>query len=235
MSTLRKPPFWATTLTIAGVGVLCTLGTWQLHRLEWKENLLERINAYDSGELKQIPTRDLTPENEFLKGQLKGRFIFEQEIALKPRTREGEPGVHVITPFLLDDGSTILINRGWAPLDYRLGGGSSVILRTRDVILRVPDEPNMFVPENIPARNEWYALNIKEISEAKNLESPRPVIGNLLPAEEEANNDSYPDPKALKIHLNNNHLQYAMFWYTMALVMIAVFVLRFIKPLRKAD
>ncbi len=230
MTNLRKPPFWATTLTIMGISILGTLGTWQLHRLEWKEDLLTRINEQDQTPLAPLSAADLTPENEFLKGRLNGQYAFEKEIAVQPRTNEGTPGVHVITPYILNDGNTVLINRGWAPLGYDLktpAARSSI-----DVIIRKPAKPNIFVPKNTPEKDQWYALDIDAIAATKNIANPLPVLGYVL-NDTDAENTSYPDATALKIHINNNHLQYAFFWYAMAIVMLIVYGIRFIKPVKK--
>lgn len=231
MTAMRKPPFWATALTVAGVSVLCTLGTWQLQRLEWKEGLLTKINAHDDGALSALSVSDLTPENEFLKGRLNGRYLFDKEITLQPRTHDGKPGIHVITPFVLENANTILINRGWVPLDTQWSQDPQ---NTLDVILRVPKRPNKFVPNNTPEQGEWYALDVEQIAKAKALNDPLVVIGNLLP-DQNVDQQQLPDPSALTINLNNNHLQYAIFWYTMALTMITIYVLRFLKPVRKPD
>lgn len=232
MSTFRKPPFWASTLTVIGVGVLCSLGTWQLHRLEWKEDLLARIHEQDQTPLTQLSATSLTPENEFLKGRLSGQYLFEKEIALQPRTNEGTPGVHIITPYILEDGNTVLINRGWAPLDYAVktpaASPSSV-----DVIIRKPAKPNIFVPKNMPEEDEWYALDIDAIATAKKIKNRLPVLGYVLD-NTDGENASYPDATALKIHINNNHLQYAFFWFAMAVVMLIVYGVRFIKPVKKS-
>ncbi len=229
MSSFKKPPLAATALTVIGVAVLCTLGTWQMQRLEWKENLIERINAYDESEMQDLSVNDLIADNEFMKGRLRGKFLFEKEITLKPRTHDGKPGIHVITPLALDQGSTILVNRGWVPLDTSWNQHKDDGI---NVILRVPREPNMFVPPNTPDKGEWYSLDIEQIATAKDLNNPLEVTAYLLSGQE---NGAFPNVDALKIELNNNHLQYAIFWYTMALVMLAVYVLRFIKPVRKPD
>jgi len=61
---------------------------------------------------------------------------------------------------------------------------------------------------------------------------PISVLGYVL-NDTDAENTSYPDATALKIHINNNHLQYAFFWYAMAIVMLIVYGIRFIKPVKK--
>ena len=226
---LRKPPFWASSLTVCGVAVLGTLGTWQLQRLQWKEDLVARINSYKDSEIRTLSVNDLTADNEFMKGRLIGHFDYSREIAIKPRTYDGTPGVHIITPFILENNSTILINRGWGPNDYTVGK-SEEAASSVNVIIRVPQKPNMFVPPNLPDQNEWYALNIEQIGQTKGLQAILPVTGYQL--DEKVRETEPPYAHALEIRLNNNHLQYALFWYTMAVIMIGVFVLRFLKPVK---
>jgi surfeit locus 1 family protein len=43
-----------------------------------------------------------------------GQWNYGQESVLSGRTRNGAPGVHIVTPMVLRDGRTeILVNRGW--------------------------------------------------------------------------------------------------------------------------
>ena len=74
-----KIPFWATIFTTLGVIALCTLGTWQIQRLAWKEDIINKLdNAYEN----PVKNPDLSELNEddFIYAEINGRFLFEKSI-----------------------------------------------------------------------------------------------------------------------------------------------------------
>ena len=59
-------------------------------------------------------------EYEYRKVYAKGHYRHDQEILLGPRTRgDGNAGYFVITPFERDNGTTILVKRGWISPDKK--------------------------------------------------------------------------------------------------------------------
>ena len=221
-----KLPFWATTLTLLGVLILCSLGTWQLYRLEWKTELLQTIEseyAKDASSILIAPEK-LNETLNMTRGSIKGRFLHDKAIAISPRTHEGEPGYHILTPLKTVSGTHILINRGWVPLDKKETYSRSNGTQTITGLFRTPGRPNIFVPKNTPEKDQWHRIDLAQISSEKGLEPLAPVI---LYAENE--DESLPMATAIKPKPNNNHLQYALFWYAMACALIGVYWLRFIK------
>ena len=225
-----KLPFWATFFTLAGLCVLIALGTWQLQRLEWKEGLLHKIESRSAEEFTAFKTADFVPENEFSKGEITGRFLNDKEFLITPRTHDGKPGMHVITPFQMQGSSTvILVNRGWTALDQTFEPANSSIVDVAGMVRTVP-EPNIFTPNNTPEQDSWYWVDLEAVKIAKDIQNLAPVMLYEIDLTEGAHGTIYPDPNALQIHLNNNHLQYAFFWFAMAGVLLIVYGLRFLKP-----
>ncbi|MEM7650744.1 MAG: SURF1 family protein [Pseudomonadota bacterium] len=220
-----KLPFWATFFTALGVCILCALGSWQLQRLEWKEDLLAKIAAKEES-FRQFSIANLSPENEFTKGEISGTLLFDKQIQLQPRTLDGTPGVHIITPLKLNSGETILVNRGWAPLGYEEQETRSKTVKLAGMIRTIP-EPNIFIPENIAESDSWYWVDLEALSTSKDLKNLMPVMLYEIDLTNGDDAGLYPNASALEIHLNNNHMQYALFWFSMAGVLIAVFILRF--------
>jgi len=159
----------------------------------------------------------------FIRGFAEGLYRHQDEIRIMPRTYKGEIGAHIITPFELLDNHILLVNRGWVPA----GQNSDYIKPEEPLILTgtayKPEKPNRFVPENDPAQNQWYRLDPEEIAAAKNLEVVLPYV---LYAEE---GYRMPVSAATKWELPNNHRGYAIFWFTMALVLSVIYYLRFIR------
>lgn len=224
-----KLPFWGTFFTVLGMLVCCSLGIWQLQRLEWKSTLLAEIDsAYAADpmafELNYYNLSGLPPEKNFVRGFVRGRFLNDRAVAIGPRTHEGLSGYHIITPFETTDNYTILVNRGWVPVDmkdggYALPGG----IATLTGIARRPPPPGMFTPQNDPERNDWYGLVPEEIALAKHLNGLLPYI-------------LYPDsagaggfPAAVEpLRPVNNHRSYAVFWFVLAVLLPIIAILRFL-------
>ncbi len=233
-------PFWATVWTIVSLAILCALGTWQIQRLSWKTEIVEKIErAYEQDSANNplnyaiLMSEPETADSFFKRGVVTGTFMHEQEILIAPRTHKGAPGYHVITPLQMEKGGIILVNRGWAPLNSLNDIKRPKDLGTITGIIRQPEKPNMFVPQNKPDTNKWYRLNIDEIVRHFGLTK---VVPSILYEEKNTlqglDTWSYPLPQNEKKMPRNNHLQYAIFWFSMALILMIIYYFRF---LRKPD
>jgi surfeit locus 1 family protein len=101
-------------LTIVFAMVCTRLGFWQLDRLEerrtWNSHLEQRLAAAPIA-VTALPA-DSTA-GHYRRVSAHGRFDFERQVALATRSFQGSPGVHLLTPLRLDDGATVMVNRGW--------------------------------------------------------------------------------------------------------------------------
>ena len=181
----------------------------------------------------------LGADDLFRRGYVEGVFLHDLEVHIQPRVHEGTVGYHVVTPLRLLGGhdDVLLINRGWVPVDAEFPEGAQVDRKEGCVkvlgMLRHAPVDSSFVPENTPAKELWFRLDSVEIGAVRNITGLWPVV---LYAEEErllggvnAAYD-YPVSAATRISPNNNHAQYAFFWFAMAAAMVAVYVFRFIVP-----
>ncbi len=224
-----KPPVWASILTITGVLILCGLGSWQFQRLQWKTDILAQIDtAYAKDpmdfELTGSNLAELEDDTLFVRGFAEGLYLHDKEIAIGPRTSEGTPGYHIITPFETLDNHIILVNRGWVPMDYK----SMDIVRPDEPMIitgtaRKPERINPFVPKNMPEQDQWFRLEPESIAAAKGL---APVMPYILYVESD---DRFPHALDTAWRPNNNHLSYALFWFSMAGILLIIFYLRFIR------
>ena len=104
-------------ITILGLlAIACfRLGFWQLDRRQ--ERLAE--NDWVASQLSEEPTTSLGDISElqdwvYRKARIEGRFLNQHSIVLRNRSHVNQPGLHIVTPMVLADGSgTILIDRGW--------------------------------------------------------------------------------------------------------------------------
>ncbi len=225
----------ATVLTVCGVSILFTLGSWQLQRLEWKQGLLDELRAVYAVD---ASSHDLFPDladgpDGWARGFLSGTYLQDKFLLIGPRTEDGEAGYHLLVPMRIErDGREhyILINRGWVPQDAEIGSRGDVQVTVSGLAQGVPDA-NSFVPENVPEKEDWFRYDLEQMAKARDVPSFLPVI---VFAEEENPSlkfsegvEPYPVSAALKPDLPNNHLQYAIFWFTMGFILCVFYVLRF--------
>jgi surfeit locus 1 family protein len=215
------------------LAILLTLGTWQLERKAWKEDLLAAIDARAFGQPVPAPPESAWPswspaKDEFRRVQLSGTFLHDREIRLHGLTEErrGQPlqGFYVFTPLRLPDGAIVMVNRGFVPTALRdtarrpegqLPGEVSVT-----GLLRNPEQRGWFVPPNDPARDEWFVRSLAEMAEARGLARVAPFY---VDADKSPNPGGWPRGGQTRINLPNNHLGYALTWFGIAGTLVGVF------------
>ena len=223
-----RPFLWLTILTLLALLVLIGLGSWQLHRLHWKNELISRFEARSAADAIAIPTVNADLDDlEFRSLALDGVFRHDKETFLTGRTYEGNAGFHVVTPFLLSDGRTILVNRGWVSEDYRdpakrvfsqIDGRTSVA-----GILRRPGVKGYFVPENEPENGFWFTLVPSQINQHLGL-GDTAIDQFYADALRTSDVVTLPIAAKTKLNLRNAHLSYAMTWYGIALALLGVYL-----------
>ena len=221
-----KLNFWMTVCAVPAMAVLIGLGTWQLDRLEWKQGLIAQRTA--GIEAPPMPIAEIPTDwrsAEFRRIRLKGRFLHDREMLVVSKTFRGRPGYHVVTPLTLVDGAIVLINRGWIPLELkeaetRLQGQPAGVIALEGV-LRGAGRPSPWTPDNDPAKGVWYYLDLAAMAGQAKLAGLRPYVIEAGPA---ANPGGYPVGGQTRTALTNNHLQYAITWYALAVALLAVYI-----------
>ena len=220
--------------SLIALAILIGLGTWQLQRKAWKEDLLQQIETRAYGEPGAIlPESEWAgwraDQDEFRKVRVTGTFLHDLEAhvyGLAPGTRQGAPlqGYYIITPLRLATGGIVMINRGFVPTDLKSPATRSQSQPQGEVtitgLVRAPESRNIFTPNDDPARNLWFARNPQAIAQARGLENVAPF---LIDADATPNPGGWPRGGQTPLTLPNNHLQYAVTWYGIALTLIAVF------------
>jgi len=234
-----KIPLLATFLTICGIIVLCSLGTWQLQRLEWKTGILNALEAAKQRSaaptltIEEIAALAANPDDTALIRNvfLRGRWLHGKEIALGPRTWKGKTGFHILTPMELESGGVALVNRGWVPADKKdAAQRPESLVPAEDAmamgILRRPGKASFFVPDNAPQSEQWYNIDLEQMAKARGFDSLAPLV---LYASLDRGTAELPVKEALEWKPNNDHLAYALFWFTMAAAMAVIYYLRFFR------
>ncbi|CAM3614966.1 SURF1 family protein [Thalassospira profundimaris] len=233
MPLLKTRPSLAMKIS-AGLSliILLGLGSWQVDRLFWKKDLIEMRQAQAQMPPIAVPTDTiLDPDMAFRAAYAEGRYLNDQEKYLMARTRRGNVGFQLITPLEQEDGRIILVNRGWVPQDYREPETRPQSLIEGPVrvsgVLRLPSEKHWAQPENDAIRNQWFYVDVNHMAEDTGADLASPYYLEL---------DDTPIPGGLpiggqaKVELPNNHLEYAITWYSLALTLIVMFVLYHRRP-----
>ncbi len=220
--------------TLIALGILIGLGTWQLQRRAWKENLLSQIETRAHGEPGSIVPESQwgawnAEQDEFRKVRVTGTFLhsFETPVyGLAPGAEPGMPaqGYYLVTPLKLGDGAIVMVNRGFVPTELKDPATRPQSQPPGEVtitgLVRAPEARNYFTPKDDPTRNVWFARDPEAIAKAHDLGRVAPF---LIDADATPNPGGWPKGGLTLLKLPNNHLQYAVTWFGIALTLIGVF------------
>ena len=222
-----RPLFWPTFVALPVLLVLLWLGTWQLQRLEWKNQLIEDFESRATSAPIDLPVGAVGPEMEFRRLELTGSFDHTREVFMTGRTYEGNAGFHIITPFTLNDGRIILVNRGWVSESYREQEKREFTLVEGEVtvpaILRFPGKKGYFVPENEPENGFWFTVVPSQIVAHLGL-GERAETGIYAATVRTSDTIELPIAARTETNLRNSHLGYAITWYGIACALIGVYL-----------
>jgi len=222
-----RPSLWMTVATLPALLILLYLGTWQIQRMHWKNELIENFTSRATATAIAPPADDAATENQYQRLMVKGQWMHDAEVQLIGRTFEGTAGYHVITPMKLEDGRILLLNRGWVAEDYRRPESRPSTLQDGDVaveaILRLQRQKGYFVPDNNPAQDDWFTLKIDDIQNHHRL-GDQVIMSYSADVLRKPGAYVLPIGAAVEINIPNDHWQYALTWYGIALGLVGVYL-----------
>ena len=190
------------------ITLFCALGTWQLYRLQWKQDLIEEI----SKGLKSTPIQySKNIKKNYQKVTLAGEYNFKDQIYLYSLNSKGQPGFDVVTPFETINKENILVNRGW--IKKELKNDPKINYSTKNItgMLRIANRKNIFTPDNDIDENIWFSVNLEDLQKITDKKFNEFIV--YL----EDKNINIPKPKKITIDVPNNHLKYAITWYSISI------------------
>ena len=209
-----KHKFLFSVFIIFFILVFIGLGTWQIIRLNWKNNLILEIE----NSLKNPPV-ELAQSNKenFLKIKTSGSIDFDKQIYLYNLNESGTPGFEVINPIVIGE-ENYLINRGWIPFEKK-GTQEINVFDQKNIIgtLKLQGRKNIFKPDNDLDENYWFSLNREDILEFTGKNFSKYIIyldGNY----------QFPKPKKITANISNNHQKYAITWFSLALSILLLYL-----------
>ena len=188
--------------------MFCSLGTWQLYRLQWKQDLINQI----SEGLKSTPIQyNQNLKKNYQRVMLRGQYHFENQIYLYSLNNKGQPGFDVITPFETINKENVLVNRGWIKTKFNNESKIDYKLNIITGILRQANRKNLFTPDNNIKENIWFSVDLNDVQEITGKKFNKFIV--YL----EDKNTITPKPKKFTIDVPNNHLKYAITWYSISI------------------
>ena len=221
-----RPTFRATVIALPAFLVIVGLGTWQVHRLAWKTELI----AYREAQLAASPVAlsDVADGGvamaDFRRVTVRGEYLHDREIFVGA-TRDGRVGFHVVTPLRRSDGSAVLVDRGWIPSEARAqrlrADGQVEGLVTVEGVIRSTPRRGAFTPDNDLAKNYWFWFDFAAMAAFADVAAPAYVV-EAGPA---GNPGGLPIGREFSVGLRNEHLQYVITWYILAVALAVIYVL----------
>jgi surfeit locus 1 family protein len=222
----RASLFWPSLWAGFGFLLLIGLGTWQLQRLHWKEGLIAERQAGLHAAAVALPSSLAAARAlEFHPVRAEGTFLNAHEFDLNAQSLEGEQGFHIVTPLMLADGTALLVDRGFVPTDRRVPAsreaGELQGKITVTGLLRLPEGKGWFTPDNDPALNSWFTIDIPAMAKAAGLAHVQPFY---IDADATPVPGGWPKGGQTITALPNHHLQYAITWYSLAVALVVIYI-----------
>jgi surfeit locus 1 family protein len=222
---LAELPLGPSLMTLTGLIILIGLGVWQLQRLQWKTEIIATIEAQLALPASPLPTGPIGADAwRFRKVTVEGRFHHDKEIHMYAASSVGKPGYLIITPLERADGSFVFFNRGWVPMDKRLpearpeGQIEGQVQLTG--ITRKPWPQNTFVADNEPEANIWFFGDLDGMAKFRGIVQYAPLF---VEADASPNPGGLPIGGQSRLKISNDHLNYALTWFSLAIALLIVF------------
>lgn len=222
-----------------------SLGVWQVQRRAWKHALIERVQdglratpqelsatVFQASPAARFGQNTAAPTMpEYRRVHLHGQYLPTPGILVQAATILGS-GYWLMAPLQCDDGTVVLINRGFVPARWRTApllppaGPVHVV-----GLLRVSQPHEAWLRHNEPAQNRWVTRSVPDLAKALGLSQVAPFFVDA------GDPTRAPDPNALQepahpvegltqVQFSDNHLLYALTWFGLsALSLVGLYLL----------
>jgi len=226
---------WSFTVVMLLLAVVCAvLGAWQMQRLAEKEALIAAVDSRLGAEPVPVPPAsqwsdlDLEPLN-YQPVSLTGAFLYNQTVTVFTSLSEARgpasgPGYWVVTPFVLAEGGTVFVNRGFVPQDFQEAAVTDSEGDDRQVtingLLRPAEKAGAMTPgPDMSNRVEWVRDPQRLAAMVDPALAPFAPFYIDLPAGAPG---ELPQGGETVVEFPNNHLGYALTWYGFAIVAVVM-------------
>jgi surfeit locus 1 family protein len=235
-----KTLIWPGLLTLVTLVGLVGLGLWQLQRLEWKEDLIARVEARTkAAPITLAKATDLARQGtdpSYIRVRVEGRFHHGKERYLYALSGR-EPGWTVITPLETAKGEMVLVARGFVPgalqdpATRRPGQIEEIVTVTG--LLRAGQEQGAFAPDADLEAKRWFWRDLPGMRRSMFPGATTEIAPFFLEAEASDVPGGWPKGGQTRLEFPNKHLQYALTWFLLAIGLVVIFALYLRSVLRE--
>uniref|UniRef100_UPI0035901421 surfeit locus protein 1 isoform X1 n=3 Tax=Myxine glutinosa TaxID=7769 RepID=UPI0035901421 len=222
------------------------LGTWQVKRLLWKQDLIANLEHRTRAPPVDLPPDPLEmPSLEYRRMRVRGTFDHGNEMIILPRSRldkgqaesrrgvvgrTSQHGAQVVTPFVCSDlGITILVNRGFVPMS-RLDPASRTKGQVEGEVelvglVRLNEPRSAFTPDDDVANRRWHSRDVSKLAQAAG------TFPIFLDAVADSTVPGGPIGGQTNVSLRNDHTQYLLTWYGLSALTLLLWVQKFVRKL----
>ena len=234
-SMLLKPGWIITHVAVVAIAVaFINLGLWQLQRRTEVSADNARVAAVIEASPVPLTTALLDDPTEFRPVTVEGTFVQQADVSLSPRSRNGRPGFEVLTPLRLaaDPATTVLVNRGWVPLDESVPPPpvEPTTIRAR---LQLSRDARQVLADDDGAVETLTSVDLDELlPQIEGLTGPAYVDVVDEDARQAGVIPRPADPPSLE---SGNHLSYALQWFAFTVIGLVGYPLLLKRRMDDAD
>ena len=184
-------------------------------RLDWKLTLIKQINQSLDSEPSEFNGTNL---KNFRNIKFIGKIDYDNQIYLYSLSEKGAPGFDLINPIIINN-KLFLVNRGWIPRNQK-GKKFELDEENFTAILKEKSKFNYFKPENDLENNYWFTLNDEDLNKFTGKIFPNYIIY----LNNRVNDKDYPLQKNITANISNNHLKYALTWFSLAISIFLIYL-----------
>lgn len=220
---------FALILGFGGLAVLLWLGFWQLDRLDWKETKLAEIDTRMAADPVPVPAQPEAAQHNYLRVTASGVLTGDELHVLTSEKFVG-PGFLIVSKLTLPDGRSVLVDLGFVPEAEKDQARPMTEIIVTGNLLWPNEVDDWFTPDPDRSRNIWFARDLPAMAAAVDAEPVLIVASAVQPAPE-----NMPSPVRVAANVPNDHLEYAITWFSLAAVWLAMTVFLIWRIRRSTD
>lgn len=196
------------------VYTMVNLGFWQLHRLDEKKAFNARVIAQTAQPVRDYSRRVPSPlAPEWSRIKLTGRYDTARTVTIINRSQNGSAGYDIAVPFINDDGTVVLVNRGFVPLAVPTPSTTNEKLSVVGYVRATQRRSAVgAIDSTDPSTTEFQRFDLPLIAKATNSDLLTASYLQLM-KESPVSNTQWPSFVSIPELDEGSHMSYAMQWF----------------------
>ena len=222
-----SPGLLPSIVTLFFVYVMMSLGIWQMERAEFKHHLettMAERKDLPPVSLQELPHDEL--ERRFLPVTVTGRFDPAQQFLFDNRIVNGRAGYDVYTPFHINNGESILVNRGWLPLGKTRQDLPDLTVTNKNVsfkgLLNTSPTKDFLLSDQVNQFSGWPMVLQYVIPAELESELGYPLMSMVLWLDENENYGYHRQLPVVNLNAEKNS-GYAFQWFAMTIALLMIY------------